>query len=309
MANLSPVEPIVATRTRSVERTAPARLLGETLIGSGLLAREALDGALAVQREIDAPLGRILLAERAISVDDLVGALAVQANLPLVDLAASPPDAALLQGLDPYLCLKLEAVPWRQVGDVRVIAIGNPLRLEAATEAFGGGAARVEHVLAKPEDLRQAVIDRFGLRLRDDARDRCPAPFSCRGIASRRTRIRALCGLGALRAAAAAAPAAVLAVVMSWVLLMNTATMGLRLFAIFARFRVGRARIDAEVPRLAYFQRLPTVSLLVPLKGEAAVAAGPEFVARSRDRGLRELQVFHSEVSLAEAETYAAPLP
>ena len=269
----------ISSLFRAVAPDAPAtevrptgRLLGETLVRAGLVAESTLVQALARQRDLDAPLGRILIADRAISADDLVAALARQSDLLQADLRETPPDPELFAGLDPYLCLELEAVPWRQVGDHRIIALANPQRAEAACAALAGGAGRTSVVLAKPEELRGAIVSRFGIRLRDDARSRCPEPFSCRTIASARGRAQgAALGL-ALLAATAAAPGLVMKSLMLWVVLMNGLTAALRLFALLARFRSGRAPIEAEVPRLADFKRLPTVSILVPLKGEAAVA-------------------------------------
>ena len=52
----------------------------------------------------------------------------------------------------------------------------------------------------------------------------------------------------------------------------NVLTMGLRLVAILARLRAGGPPPTAAAPRLVDYRRLPPVSILVPLKGEAAVA-------------------------------------
>ena len=49
-------------------------------------------------------------------------------------------------------------------------------------------------------------------------------------------------------------------------------TMGLRLVAIFARLRAAAPPAARGAPRLVDYRRLPRVSILVPLKREAAVA-------------------------------------
>ena len=123
-----------------------------------------------------------------ISGDALGAALARQSGLGRIDLAASPADPELVRGIDPYRCLALEAVPWRQIGGTRVVAIANPDNAEAAMAACGGAAARVALALAAPEDIRRAITEAFAGRLRDDARERCPEAFSCRGWAQRRHR-------------------------------------------------------------------------------------------------------------------------
>ena len=267
---------VVVPFLQAAEPTAPAqpkqRPLGEFLVEVGAIAPGRLAQALGAQREQDERLGRILLAEGAISGDDLWFALSRQSGLGVVDLAASPPDPSLLRGQDPYRCIALEALPWRQVGGTRVVALSNPANAEAAIAACGGGAARVALALTTPEDVRRAITQAFAGRLRDDARDRCPEAFSCRtwtlGISGRKLAALLLAVLTAI----ALAPLAVLQLILGWVLLANTATLGLRLVALFARFRQPPAPA-ADMPRLADYMKLPRVSLLVPLYKEAAVAA------------------------------------
>jgi glycosyltransferase XagB len=168
MATSVPFRPVVVAGTAAAPAR-PRKLLGEALVASGALSQGRLDSALARQRELEAPLGRILLADAVISPSALLGALAAQAELPVVDLIQSPPDADLLAGLDPHECLALEAVPWRHVGETRIVAVSSPARMEEAGRAFGGGARRVAMVLARPEDVRAAILARFGPRLRDEA--------------------------------------------------------------------------------------------------------------------------------------------
>jgi hypothetical protein len=117
---------------------APKRaLLGDLLVEAGALDDRMLARALDQQAGQDQKLGRILLANRQISPDDLGAALSRQSGLGRVDLRASPPDADLLADLDPYRCLAIEAVPWRQIGGTRVIALANPDMADAAGEACG----------------------------------------------------------------------------------------------------------------------------------------------------------------------------
>jgi glycosyltransferase XagB len=268
------LRPVPFTPTIAAERPVQLRrLLGETLVEAGVVAPDALAAALADQADQDAPLGRILLAASAITPDDLLRGLARQTELMLVDLLASPPAPELFDGLDPGVLLELEAVPWREVGGTRIIAISNPGAMAAASELLGAGAERVAVVLTRADDIRRTVVARFDLSMRDGASTRCPVPYSCRPIASPRFRWRALAGAGALAGVAIAAPMLALQALMVWIILMNGLTMGLRLAAIFARFRVVSEPAAPPVPRLSDYQKLPTVSLLVPLKGEASIVA------------------------------------
>jgi len=271
MAAILPFSPVAATAPIGEAR--PRRpLLGELLVKAGALAPGALSEALAQQAGQDQRLGRILVANGLVSDDDLGAALSRQSGIGQIDLAASPPDPTLFAGIDPYRCLQLEAVPWRQVGGTRVVAIGNPEAAEAAMAACGGGAAKVALALAAPEAIRRALTDAFAGRLRDDARARCPEAYSCRGWTETARPARALALVAAALAATAAAPFVVLQLLLGWAVIANTLTTGLRLVALFARVRRGPAEPQHDAPRLADYKKLPRVTILVPLHREEKVA-------------------------------------
>ncbi len=264
------VSEVLPNRAAALELPAamprPARaLLGDLLVQSGVLEQTELAEALEAQQLQDTRLGRILIATRMISSDDLSAALSRQSGLGRIDLATHPADPELMQGLDPYLCLELGAVPWRQIGDTRVVAISDTLTADAATAAFGSGA---ELVLAAPEEIRRTITEAFAGRLRDDARARCPERFSCRSWTMGWRLTAVACALGA---GAILAPVLALQVLMGWILLVNAMTMGLRLVAIFARVRGRQATRSLPAVR-APARKLPGVSILVPLLREAAVA-------------------------------------
>ena len=249
------------------------RLLGDLLVQRGALEAGTLAEALDQQAGQDQRLGRILLANGRISPEDLAEALSRQSGLGRVDLAASPPDPELLAEVDPYRCLAIEAVPWRQIGGTRVIALANPDAAEAAREACGGSdGRRIAFALAAPEQIRRVVTEAFAGRLRDDARDRCPERYSCRSWDPRAGRWRLPLAGAVILTGTVAAPLVALKLLMGWILLANAMTMGLRLVAIFARFRAPKARPAGDTPQIADYKKLPQVSLLVPLLREEAVA-------------------------------------
>jgi cellulose synthase/poly-beta-1,6-N-acetylglucosamine synthase-like glycosyltransferase len=248
------------------------RRIGDVLVESGVLDPDTLADALDQQRQQDQRLGRILIANRKISPEDLAEALSRQTGLGRIDLIATPPDPELMRAVDPYVCLELDAVPWRQVGATRVIAISNPELAPAAIERLGGDADRVAFALAGPEEIRRTVTDAFKGRLRYDARARCPDAFSCRGW-SRLSRRRGLATLGlAVLAGVVAAPLMAFQMLMAWIVVVNTATTGLRLVALETRLRRRPEAHAPAAPRLADYRKLPRVSVLVPLLREEAVA-------------------------------------
>ena len=271
MAAILPFSP--AATAAPVGEAAPRRpLLGQLLVDAGSLAPGALAEALAQQGGQDQRLGQILVANGLVSDASLGAALSRQSGIGQIDLAASPADPTLFAGIDPYRCLELEAVPWRQVGGTRVVAIGNPANAEAAMAACGGGAAKVALALAGPAEIRRTLTEAFAGRLRDDARARCPEAYSCRGWTETPRPARAVVLAAAALAATVAAPLVVLQLLMAWALLANAMTTGLRLIALFARARAGRVEPQHPGPRLADYKKLPRVSILVPLLREERVA-------------------------------------
>lgn len=292
------------------ERTAaPAArpLLGDILVASGQLAPQALQGALDVQREWDARLGHILLVDGLISRDALLDALSQQSRLGRADLDAIPPEPELAAGIDPYLCLRLEAIPWRRHAGRPVIAIANPAVGAAALEALGGADARSALAIAPAEAIRRAIGRQFGARMIADAERRCPSEFSCRGMLSTGVSSRKIAALGALAFAIALAPLLALRLALAWAILANLATTGLRLAALAARWRHGRPRAETDGPRLADHRKRPSVSLIVPLKGEAAMA-GQLVAALGRMRYPAPLLDIKLVLEAGDRETHAALL-
>ena len=178
----------------------PRPYLGDVLVRSGHLAPEELDEALSQQQGQDSLLGTILVVQGLISPDALTEALSEQSGLGRINLDASPPDPVLMDAADPYLCLELDAVPWRHYGGRRVIAISNPANGQAAMAAFAGDAERMALAIARPEAIRRAINRHFGGRMRRGCGDALSARnFSCRSLMSHRTSGRKLGGAGGAR--------------------------------------------------------------------------------------------------------------
>ncbi len=273
MAGVLPFAPISETPASRPAEPRPDRVpLGKLLIDKGVVTEATVAAAIEDQAQQDQKLGRILVANHGMERRDLTAALSRQSGLGEVDFATSPPDPALALQFDPGDCLRLEAIPWRQVGGTRVIAIANPDDAAAAIETFGEDGARVALAIADPDAIRQAIARTFSARLRDAARDRCPSDFSCVGWQSaRRGRMMGL-ALALAAVVTLLAPKLALLALLGWVLLVTLATTGLRVVALFAHFRPGQTRPTVAATQLSDFRRLPQISLLVPLLREEAVA-------------------------------------
>jgi glycosyltransferase XagB len=252
----------------------PRVRVGDQLVRTGTISQTVLLEALEDQRRQDQKIGRILIANRAISDDDLVDALSSQSGLGRIDLHQTPCDPDLFAEIDPYVCLELEAVPWKLSGDTLTVAIANPELGQKVIETFESGLHRIVLALAKPAEIRDAIMLNCVGQLRADAKTRCPEALSCRRWTQKIQGARRFRWLGlALLAAFALRPGPFLHVLMVWILVANSATMGLRLIALFTRAAKGRQAPPPEAAtRLADHQKLPRISILVPLYHEQAVA-------------------------------------
>ncbi len=247
-------------------------LLGDILVRAGAIAPDDLDSALALQRGQDTLLGHILIVTGLTSREALTDALSEQSRLGRADFVAAPPEPDLCNGVDPYLCLRLEAIPWRRHGGRTVIAIANPDNGTEAMAALAADGDPVALAIATPEAIRGAISTRFGAQLAVDAENRCPAIYSCRSFLTAGFTRRKIAVLLGIIGAAAVAPLLMLQVLLALVIVANFATTGLRLIALAARMRGGARQTAVAAPQLVEIGRLPPVSVLVPLKGEAAVA-------------------------------------
>jgi cellulose synthase/poly-beta-1,6-N-acetylglucosamine synthase-like glycosyltransferase len=270
MAEVLPFKSLPADDAPPVERARP--FLGDILVRSGKLAQAQLDEALIQQRGQDTLLGQILIVGGMISRKALTEALCEQAEIGPIDLEAAPPDRAWMARVDPYRCLELEAVPWRYFGGRYVIAVANPDNGPEAMRALGREGDRMALGIAPAETIRRTIASHFGDQMVARAERLCPEHLSCRSLLGARLTWRKSLALAGLAGAAVLAPIAALHLALAWVLLTNLMTMGLRLAALFARFRAGGTGPTPAAPRLVDYRRLPRVSILVPLKREAAVA-------------------------------------
>lgn len=134
--------------------------LGELLLSLKLLKREQLDQALSMQRETAAPLGSILVSLGYVREDQLLNALAAQDGVAPWRIDELPPSQDALGKVPPHVCRQLQVIPVRLQGDLLVLAMRNPLDLDAIDMVRNLTGQRIEPVLAEEGRLGRA-IDRF----------------------------------------------------------------------------------------------------------------------------------------------------
>ena len=134
------------------------KLLGDILIGNGIINKEQLKDALAEQARTKEFLGAILIREFQIEEKDLLKALSEQFNMPFVALKNKYIDWDFVKHFNPSFVLDSKCFPILKDKDGITIAITNPLDawpIKKAEEAASG--FKLKLVLISEEDMRDAI--------------------------------------------------------------------------------------------------------------------------------------------------------
>ncbi|WP_424928213.1 glycosyltransferase family 2 protein [Amaricoccus tamworthensis] len=269
------VLPIITAAKPAIAEPKPVAVrkpLGSTLVQQGLIEESVLQDALEQQRTQDQKLGQILVNNHCITDEQLQSALSSQSGLGRVDLNDSPIDASLMDGIDPYACLAIGAVPWRRVGSTLVIAVSSPDDSAAARKLFSQiEAKRVSFTLTSVEQIRVAISNACRGRMDAEANIRTPEGYSCRSWTQSINRGKWIAAVAVIFTFTSFSPLLALQILMFWILAMNALTMCLRLTALFVRVK-GKNKTESHGGlKLMDYRKLPRVSLLIPLNDECAV--------------------------------------
>lgn len=146
--------------------------LGQLLIERGLATETDVELALAEQQREGGYLGRHLLLAGVVQRRDMYRALAEQWGTELVDLVASPPQTDLVANLDHEWALSSQWLPYRQNGNVTVIATSASPTEELLSEAREMFGPRIEVLATTDWDIQQALQASFRREMLYDAADK-----------------------------------------------------------------------------------------------------------------------------------------
>ncbi len=246
----------------------PARL-GEILLQNGSLKSSDLSTALAMQGHRDARLGDILIAHKFSTPAAVKEALHAQINGELFDITATPPDPEVLQGVDPKLCIRLQAMPWRRVGHTLLIAAADLTRFDEISAVFPG---RISLIHADLGEISASIQTIFSAQLTRAAAISCPEKYSCRSLNPLPRRISTAILVGTVLGLAAATPETAFIVLFCWALLSNFATGCLRAISLFAFLKPRNPEPSHQsVTLISEHLKRPRVSVLLPLYREEKV--------------------------------------
>src|SRR5688500_16594139 len=116
---------------------AASRRLGEFLVERKVLARDALDELLEIERVEGTPLGKLVRARGLVAEKDLVAAVADQVGLPFVDFDTYALNPTLDRLIPADLARKHLAVAVDFEGDRLLVAMADPSDKAAIAEIEG----------------------------------------------------------------------------------------------------------------------------------------------------------------------------
>jgi cellulose synthase/poly-beta-1,6-N-acetylglucosamine synthase-like glycosyltransferase len=127
-------------------------LVGELLVGKGLITEQQLKDALALQAKWGSRVGDILLAKGWIKAFDFYKALSEHFQRPFVNLMSEPPDAELMRPQDLGVFTTHLFLPWKKENGRVTIATANPSDegMAAARMCFGND---VDYVITSKFDI------------------------------------------------------------------------------------------------------------------------------------------------------------
>lgn len=147
------------------------RPLGEILVVEGEISREQLDMALAEQKKTFERLGKILMDMGMVSEERITEAMAKQLDVPYVNLQEHKFEADILALIPESLARRCRLIPIRKFGDKLIVAMSNPMDVEATDLVHVETRLRLEPALATEWRIIEAIDRLYGSDYGDDLPD------------------------------------------------------------------------------------------------------------------------------------------
>lgn len=147
----------LAEAARSPRRKRP--LLGELAVAGGLIAPHELLALLDLKKTWGTRLGPALVASGHATPRDIARLVALQRDLPLINLHQEPPDTRLLRAHDMAFYLHHQCLPWRRTGGEVIYVAADPAQAIKAIAQRNGRLAPI-HV-ASARDIQNFIAEHF----------------------------------------------------------------------------------------------------------------------------------------------------
>ncbi len=141
--------------------------LRDLLLSMKLVSIEELDQAEQMQRETPAPIGSILVSLGFLTEERLLSATAAQMGVAPWHLGDQPPQSEAIRRVPGNICRTYQLLPVEVRSDLLVVAMRNPLDLDAIDLVRNIAAMRVEPVLVDGDRLMRSIDEFFAATARE----------------------------------------------------------------------------------------------------------------------------------------------
>jgi len=145
--------------------------LGEVLLRHGTITSEQLDRALASQRKTRGPLGQILITLGYVDDPAMRQALAIQLDIPYLDLDRMAVDRSLNKFINSNYAQRHAVIPVAVAGQLLTVCMDDPTQRAVVEDLNRSTEKAVTVVTASHESIRRALIRMYEDRVETRASD------------------------------------------------------------------------------------------------------------------------------------------
>ena len=139
-------------------------MLGELLVGAGLVSEEQVLAALRAQRGSGMPLGIYLVRSGILTETELISVLSQQLEVEIIDLDATRLQDDAVKKVPPEYARANGVVPFRMEARTVVVATSDPTREEVLDHVRVSTHCDARFMLASPAAIDRAIDRAYGSR-------------------------------------------------------------------------------------------------------------------------------------------------
>jgi type IV pilus assembly protein PilB len=137
---------------------AEVKKLGDMLKDAGLIDEYKLQSALSYQRSWGGKLGAILIELNLVAEADLAGVIAEKLRIPYINLFEPGVTGEVIRLIKPEVAKKYHVMPAKKEGTALVLAMMDPLDIEATDEIRFITGLAIKPALALESEIRDAIL-------------------------------------------------------------------------------------------------------------------------------------------------------
>lgn len=241
--------------------------LAQGLVVRGDISREIAMQAVTIAQQRGMRLADILTHGFGISQYTVAQAQAAQLNTQYINPLSDAPDATLIDRYGVSNCLKTGLMPWRKIGKQTVVLSTRPEQFHADQEMLRRIFGPVLMAVTTEDHLGRAIARLRNPVLVARAETKTLEAESCRNWAPRRALITGGSAVICIMACAYFAPVALVGILTAWAVVTLLLTTALKTAAAVIGWQS-----PADAPQTMPPTQLPSITMLVPLYNETAIA-------------------------------------